>query len=129
MHRARAYKGSKLGPEKQARQNPKVGFGIGPVVRLYKNRSKRNTGGKCSICSDKNTFKLNTITKLKTKLQVINYITIFLNDIKYKININAKILIIKDDSYYLKAYPDIRSLIGIVNKVILTKYYPEAKLK
>jgi len=52
MHRARAYKGSKLGPEKQARQNPKVGFGIGPVVRLYRNRSKRNTGGKCSICSD-----------------------------------------------------------------------------
>jgi len=52
MHRARAYKGSKLGPEKQARQNPKVGFGIGPVVRLYRNRSKRNTRGKCSICSD-----------------------------------------------------------------------------
>ena len=52
MHRARAYKGSKLGPEKQARQNPKVGFGIGPVVRLYRNRSKRNIGGKCSICSD-----------------------------------------------------------------------------
>jgi len=52
MHRARAYKGSKLGPEKQARQNPKVGFGIGPVVKLYRNRSKRNTGGKCSICSD-----------------------------------------------------------------------------
>ena len=52
MHRARAYNGSKLGPEKQARQNPKVGFGIRPVVRLYKNRSKRNIGGKCSICSD-----------------------------------------------------------------------------
>ena len=52
MHRARAYKGSKLGPEKQARQNPKVGFGIGPVVRLYRNRSKRNTRGKCNICSD-----------------------------------------------------------------------------
>ena len=53
MHRARAYKGSKLGPEKQARQNPKVGFGTGPAVRLYRNRSKRNTGGKCSICSDR----------------------------------------------------------------------------
>jgi len=53
MHRARAYKGSKLGPEKQARQNPKVGFGLGPVVRLYRNRSKRNIRGKCSICSDK----------------------------------------------------------------------------
>jgi hypothetical protein len=52
VHRARAYKGSKLGPEKQARQNPKVGFGTGPAVRPYKNRSKRNTGGKCSICSD-----------------------------------------------------------------------------
>jgi len=52
MHRARAYKGFKLGPENQARQNPKVGFRIGPVVRLYRNRSKRNTGGKCSICSD-----------------------------------------------------------------------------
>jgi len=55
MHRARAYKGSKLGPEKQARQNPKVGSGTGPAVRLYRNRSKCNTGGKCSICSD--TFK------------------------------------------------------------------------
>jgi hypothetical protein len=53
MHRARAYKGSKLGPEKQARQNPKAGFGTGPAVRLYRNRSKRNTGGKCSICPDK----------------------------------------------------------------------------
>jgi hypothetical protein len=45
MHRARVYKGFKLGPEKQARQNPKVGSGIGPVVRPYRNRSKRNTGG------------------------------------------------------------------------------------
>ena len=52
MHRARAYKGSKLGPKKQARQNPKVGFRIGPVVKLYKNRSKRNIRGKCNICSD-----------------------------------------------------------------------------
>jgi len=52
MHRARAYKGSKLGPEKQARQNPKVGLGTGPDVRPYRNRSKSNTGGKCSICSD-----------------------------------------------------------------------------
>jgi len=52
MHRARAYKGFKLRPEKQARQNPKVGFRIGPVVRLYKNRSKRNIRGKCNICSD-----------------------------------------------------------------------------
>jgi len=52
MHRARAYKGSKLGPEKQARQNPKVGSGTGPAVRLYRNRSKNNTGGKCSIYSD-----------------------------------------------------------------------------
>ena len=52
MHRARAYKGSKLGPEKQARQNPKVGSGTGPAVRPYRNRSKCNTGGKCSICSD-----------------------------------------------------------------------------
>ena len=52
MHRARAYRGSKLGPEKQARQNPKVGLGIGPAVRLYRNRSKNNTRGKCSICSD-----------------------------------------------------------------------------
>jgi hypothetical protein len=54
MHRARAYKGSKLGPEKQARQNPKVGFGTGPAVRPYRNRSKRNIRGKCSICSDIN---------------------------------------------------------------------------
>ena len=54
MHRARAYKGSKLGPEKQARQNPEVGSGTGPAVRLYRNRSKCNTGGKCSICSDRN---------------------------------------------------------------------------
>jgi len=52
MHRARAYKGSKLGPENQARQNPKVGLRIGPVVRPYRNRSKNNTGAKCSICSD-----------------------------------------------------------------------------
>jgi len=52
VHRARAYKGSKLGPEKQARQNPIVRSRIGPAVRLYKNRSKSNTGGKCSICSD-----------------------------------------------------------------------------
>jgi len=73
MHRARAYKGSKLGPEKQARQNPKVGFGIGPVVRLYKNRSKRNTGGKCSICSD--------IEKIK-KWNLISYIR--------RVNINLK---------------------------------------
>jgi hypothetical protein len=40
MHRARAYKGSKLGPEKQARQNLKVGSGTGPAVRPYRNRSK-----------------------------------------------------------------------------------------
>ena len=52
MHRACAYKGSKLGPEKQARQNPKVGLGTGPAVRPYRNRSKSNTRGKCSICSD-----------------------------------------------------------------------------
>jgi len=52
MHRARAYKGSKLGPEKQARQNLKVGSRTGLAVRPYKNRSKCNTGGKCSICSD-----------------------------------------------------------------------------
>jgi ribose 5-phosphate isomerase len=35
VHRARAYKGSKLGPEKQARQNPTVGLGTGPAVRPY----------------------------------------------------------------------------------------------
>ena len=52
MYRARAYKGSKLGPQKQARQNPEVGSGTGPAVRPYRNRSKCNTGGKCSICSD-----------------------------------------------------------------------------
>ena len=52
MHRARAYKGSKLGPENQARQNPKVGLRIGPTVRPYKNKSKRNIKGKCGICSD-----------------------------------------------------------------------------
>jgi hypothetical protein len=52
MHRTRAYKGSKLRPEKQARQNPKVGSGTGPAIRPYRNRSKCNTGGKCSICSD-----------------------------------------------------------------------------
>ena len=52
MYRARACKGFKLGPEKQARQNPKVGLGIGPAVRPYRNRSKSNAGGKCSICSD-----------------------------------------------------------------------------
>ena len=46
MHRARAYKGFKLGPEKQARQNPKVGLRIGPAVRPYRNKSK------CNICSD-----------------------------------------------------------------------------
>ena len=54
MHRARAYKGSKLGPKRQARQNPKVRSGIGPAVKPYRNRSKCNTGGKCSICSDNN---------------------------------------------------------------------------
>jgi hypothetical protein len=53
MHRARAYKGSKLGPEKQARQNPKVGSRTGPAVELYKGKSKCNTGGKCNICSDR----------------------------------------------------------------------------
>ena len=52
MHRARAYKGFKLGPEKQARQNPKVGLVTEPAVRPYRNRSKSNTRGKCSICSD-----------------------------------------------------------------------------
>ena len=52
MHRARAYNGSKLGPEKQACQNSKVGFRIGPVIKLYKNKSKRNIKGKCNICSD-----------------------------------------------------------------------------
>ena len=52
MHRACAYKGSKLGPEKQACQNPKVGSGTGPAVMLYRSRSKCNTRGKCSICSD-----------------------------------------------------------------------------
>jgi hypothetical protein len=52
MHRAHAYKGSKLGPEKQARQNPKVGSGTGPAVKPYRNRSKCNIRGKCSICSD-----------------------------------------------------------------------------
>ena len=54
MHRARAYKGSKLGPEKQACQNSKVGSGTGSAVRLYRNRSKSNTRSKCSICSDIN---------------------------------------------------------------------------
>ena len=52
MHQARAYKGSKLGPEKQARQNPKVRLRTGPAVEPYKSRSKCNTRGKCSICSD-----------------------------------------------------------------------------
>ena len=52
MHRARAYKGSKLRPKRQARQNPKVGSRIGPAVKPYKSRSKCNTRGKCSICSD-----------------------------------------------------------------------------
>jgi len=52
MHRARAYKGSKLGPEKQACQNPKVGLGTGPAIEPYKGKSKCNTGGKCSIYSD-----------------------------------------------------------------------------
>ena len=44
MHRALAYQGSKLGPEKQARQNPKVGSRIRLAVRLYKSRSKYNLG-------------------------------------------------------------------------------------
>jgi hypothetical protein len=52
------YKGSKLGPEKQACQNPKVGSGTGPAVRLYRNRSRCNTGGKCSICSDNNRYDI-----------------------------------------------------------------------
>jgi hypothetical protein len=52
MHRAYAYKGFKLKPEKQARQNPKVGFRIGPAIRPYKNKSKRNTRGKYNIYSD-----------------------------------------------------------------------------
>jgi hypothetical protein len=56
VHRARAYKGSKLGPEKQARQNPKIGFGIRLVVTLYKNRSKRNIKGKCNIYSNTSNF-------------------------------------------------------------------------
>ena len=59
MHRARAYKGSKLGPEKQARQNPKVGLGTGPAVKPYRNRSKNNTRGKCSIYSDTNKYYSN----------------------------------------------------------------------
>jgi hypothetical protein len=66
VHRARAYKGSKLGPEKQARQNPKVGFGTGPVIKLYRNRSKRNTGGKCSICSDNMPLKVVYLATAKT---------------------------------------------------------------
>jgi len=70
MHRARAYNRSKLGPEKQARQNPKVGFGIGPVVRLYRNRSKRNTGGKCSICSDNN-FNKKGIMQGVAKMEIL----------------------------------------------------------
>jgi len=65
MHRARAYKGSKLGPEKQACQNPKVGLGTGPAVKPYRNRSKCNTGGKCSIYSDINTLLSN---RIKVKL-------------------------------------------------------------
>ena len=52
MHRARAYRGSKLGPEKQARQNPKVGLGIGLAIKLYKGKSKCNIRGKCNIYSD-----------------------------------------------------------------------------
>jgi len=52
MHRARAYKGFKLRPEKQARQNPKVGLRTGPAIKLYKNRSKCNIRGKYNICSD-----------------------------------------------------------------------------
>ena len=59
MHRACAYKGSKLGPEKQARQNPKVGLGTGPAVKPYRNRSKNNTRGKCSIYSDTNKYYSN----------------------------------------------------------------------
>jgi hypothetical protein len=69
MYRACAYKGSKLGPEKQARQNPKIGFGTGPAVRLYKNRSKRNTGGKCSICSDK-TLNITLINQETKKILI-----------------------------------------------------------
>jgi hypothetical protein len=75
------------------------------------------------------TFKLNIIVKLKTKLQVINYIAILLNNIKYKINTNAKILVVRDNSCYLKAYPDISLLIGIVDKTTFIKYYHEAKLE
>jgi hypothetical protein len=77
VYRARAYKGSKLGPEKQARQNPKVGFGTGPAIRPYRNRSKRNTGGKCSICSD-NTFLSPFTLKppfIAPHLSLKNYIT------------------------------------------------------
>jgi hypothetical protein len=54
---------------------------------------------------------------------------IFLNNTKYKINTNAKILVVRDDGRYLEACPDIRLLIGIVDKAILTKHYLKAKLK
>jgi hypothetical protein len=54
---------------------------------------------------------------------------IFLNNTKYKINTNAKILVIRDDGRHLKACPDIRSLIKIVDKATLTKHYLKAKLK
>jgi len=52
MHQARAYKGSKLGPEKQVCQNPKVELGIRLAVKPYKSKSKCNIRGKCNICSD-----------------------------------------------------------------------------
>jgi hypothetical protein len=54
---------------------------------------------------------------------------IFLNDTEYKINTNAKILVIRDDGRYLKACPNIRLLIGIIDKATLTKYYLKAKLR
>jgi hypothetical protein len=62
MHRARAYKRFKLGPEKQACQNPKVRLRIGLVIRLYKNKNKSNTRGKCSICSDRYKVKRGVYT-------------------------------------------------------------------
>jgi len=40
---ARAQVRAKIGPEKQARQNPKVGYKIGPAIRPYR------SGSKCSM--------------------------------------------------------------------------------
>jgi hypothetical protein len=52
-----------------------------------------------------------------------------LNNIKYKIDTNAKILVIRDNSRHLKVYPDISLLIKIVDKITLIEYYFKAKLE